>query len=70
MFPRSIDDYYTNIAEALPDDELKRQLDAAQRLLQLSVRTRKDLARHKAYCLECELRKRAAARDQRNPGLA
>lgn len=66
----SIDDYYTNLASRLPDDELKRQIEAALRQIELSTRTRKELARHRAYCFECELKRRAGQRDARNPGRA
>jgi hypothetical protein len=66
----SIDAYYTQLALRLPDEELKRQAAAARRLSELLVRTRKDLAYRQAYCFECELRRRAAQRDERNPGLA
>jgi len=70
VLPASIDDYYADLAAKLADEDLQRQLEAARRCVQYSVRTRKELARHRVFCLECELKKRAQARDERNPGRA
>jgi phage terminase Nu1 subunit (DNA packaging protein) len=65
-----VDEYYARVAESLPDEELQRELDSARRYAAIAFRTRKELARRRAYCFECELKRRAAARDTRNPGRA
>ncbi|HEV3311468.1 MAG TPA: hypothetical protein VG815_13230 [Chloroflexota bacterium] len=66
----TIDDIYTRLAARLPDDQLAHEVELARRAVELSARTRKTIAQHKLYCLQCELKRRAEQRDQRNPGLA
>jgi len=70
ILPHSIDEYYATQAESLRDDQLQRELTAAEQVVRLAVRTRKDLAQRRLYCLQCELRRRADIRNQRNPGRA
>jgi len=68
--PLTLDDLYFDLAKQLPDEQLAREVELARRAVTVSARTRKDIARHRLYCLECELRRRAEQRDLRNPGLA
>ena len=66
----TIDAIYSKLAATLPDDVLAHELESARLVLLSSVRTRKEIARHRVYCLECELKRRADQRDERNPGHA
>lgn len=65
-----IDAVYTRLAANLPDEALTTELQRARRVLGSSVRTRKEIARHEVFCLECELKRRADQRELRNPGRA
>jgi hypothetical protein len=68
--PRTLDALYENLAAELPDEALSRELERARRDFMSSVRTRKEMARHRVACLECELKRRADQRAERNPGRA
>ncbi len=54
-----LDECLTDLAAALPDDELRRQLTAAERAANMVARTRREIALHRVYCLQCELRRRS-----------
>lgn len=68
--PATVDVWFSRFAAELPDEELARQVKLAQRAVLVSARTRKAIAQHRLYCLECELKRRAEERDARNPGRA
>lgn len=69
MMFATVDEIYTRFAAGLPDEQLAREVGRTQRVMSACVRTRKDIARRKLYCLQCELKRRASQRDVRNPGL-
>lgn len=54
-----LDECLTDLAAKLPDDELALQLYAAERTARMSARTRREVALHRVYCLQCELRRRS-----------
>ena len=54
-----LDECLTDLAAQLPDDELARQLSAAERAARMSARSRREVALHRVYCLQCELRRRS-----------
>jgi hypothetical protein len=66
----TLDSLFTELAQTLPDEELARQVELTERAIMLLARTRKEIAEHRLFCLQCELKRRAAQRDERNPGLA
>lgn len=54
-----LDECLTDLAASLPDDELIRQLSAAERVAKITARTRREIALHRVHCLQCELRRRS-----------
>ena len=55
----TLDKCLTDLAVTLSDDELRRELQLAERATLLSVRTRRELAWRRLHCLQRELQRRA-----------